>query len=171
MAYVKRTFISTNKRSSIQSNLTHMLKRHRSTYGLTQKQLATELDLSTSRYRSYEVGSDQSNPLIDGLDEISRFAAKLDMETHEFVYFALNGSGVVPKQGLLKWQSQLLTALRRVNQKVRADWSIALGDARKDKVERCLGIMSSLLKLGAREVSVIEATVDTLVGKKGKDFL
>ena len=170
MAYVKRMFFTESSSQRVQSYLAHILKRHRNTLGLSQKDFGKQLQLSESRYRSYEVGTDQSNSLIDGLGEISRFAEKLEMEPHEFVYYALNGSGVVPKQGLLKWQSQLLTALRRINQTTRANWSIALGNAKKDKVEKCLTIMSKLLKLGAREINVIEATVDTLVDKKGKGF-
>lgn len=140
----------------IQVFISHFLKNHRKTHGLSAKGFAEQSGIGISRYRKIEGDGVSRNPLISSLEEISNLAAQLDLEAHELVYYLLNEGAPVVEDPRFGWQKSFLSALKRVNPKLLSEFTSIISASRKDKLEYTLGILTRLLKEDAKSLLKIE---------------
>lgn len=81
---MKIQFLTTDQTEAYQLNLARYLAGYREKHNITQEAAASDLGLSTSRYKVYE-GNRPENTLIKSLDVLKRFAQLEKMSITEFV--------------------------------------------------------------------------------------
>lgn len=153
------------KREQIQSRLNHYLKRCRRHSEMTQREMAEHLGYSLSAYRLFECSPETDNRVINAFEILKQMADLEGMEPGEYVRYLDKGSSIDSSgaNGLRRWEKELLSVLKRVNQKVRRDWSEAVMDCTKDQLSTCLKAMTSLTEIGPSELGAIKLLCESLV--------
>lgn len=164
MTYKDKTFLSTNSKKEIQSQISHSLVRYRKEKKLTQKQMAEKIGYSLPRYRDFERGLELRNQLLKAFDSISLWAHSMEIEPIDFCTYVLAGSGKFAKKGnLLRWQNELFEALKRVRQEVRREWSqVVAAQKKKDRLELALEDMARLLSLSSAKHDIVNQLIRVL---------
>ena len=138
-----------------------MLKGHRKTFGFSATGFANKVGISLSRYRKIEGDGESTNPLITSLEEIARLGEQFDMEPHEFIYYLMNEGAPVPEAPEFKWQKRMLVSLKKVNQKVLSDFTAALDEARKDKIEFTIDLLSKILRMESKTLINLRKSIES----------
>ena len=138
-----------------------MLKGHRKSFGFSATGFANKVGISLSRYRKIEGDGESTNPLITSLEEIARLGEQFDMEPHEFIYYLMNEGAPVPEAPEFKWQKRMLVSLKKVNQKVLSDFTAALDEARKDKIEFTIDLLSKILRMESKTLINLKKSIES----------
>ena len=138
-----------------------MLKGHRKSFGFSATGFANKVGISLSRYRKIEGDGESTNPLITSLEEIARLGEQFDMEPHEFIYYLMNEGAPVPEAPEFKWQKRMLVSLKKVNQKVLSDFTAALDEARKDKIEFTIDLLSKILRMESKTLINLRKSIES----------
>ena len=148
------------QKEKIQDRLSHFLRRYRTLGGFTQKETASKLSYSTSRYKVFE-SEYIDNPIINAISVLKKFGSLERMEVGEFAEYLINRRRSSFKKEF-KLSEDSLRQLKSLKPQIRASFQRFVSETKIAKLEEILSILPLLLKLNEGQLDALKKFIQSM---------